>query len=105
VVGGTITFDLGCFFTGPAAVAAATADGEEAFDFYIRNQNPKTYSVPIAGGADVFIVDQVTIVSSQIAAASWPSADSFLPCPGEFCAVWVYVNGGEATGIVEQYLP
>lgn len=105
VSGATITFDLACFFTGDAAVAAATADAAEAFDFYIRNQNPKTYSVPIDGGADVFIVDPVTIEETQISAASWPSGASFVPCPGEFCAVWLYVNGGQATGLVEQYLP
>jgi hypothetical protein len=105
VDGGTITFDLACFFTGAAATEAATADGAEAFDFYIRNQNPKTYSVPIASAASVFYVDPTTIEPTPIGAESWPTADSFLPCPGEYCAVWLYVNGGTATGIVEQYLP
>jgi hypothetical protein len=107
VSGGTITFDLACFFTGDAATAAAQQDGAEAYDFYIRNQNPATYDVPIAQNAEVFIVQDTMdgIQSVQIATANWPSPDSYLVCPGEYCAVWLYVNGGEATGIVEQYLP
>ncbi len=106
VSAGTITFDLACFFTGDAATAAAQQDGAEAFDYYIRNQNPATYQVPIAPNADVFIVEESGgIQSVQIATAQWPSAASFVPCPGQYCAVWLYVNDGQATGIVEQYLP
>lgn len=106
VSGGVITFDLACFFTGDAAVAAATADGEEAFDFYVRNQNPKVYSVPISPTAQVYYVDMITGPEpTPIAVSSWPTADSFTTCPGEYCPVWLYVNGGVATGIVEQYLP
>ena len=106
VADGVITFDLACFFTGPAAVAAATADGEIGFDldFYIRNQNPRVFTVPIDGSAEIWIVDGTTI-ESVLLAGPWPSAGSYLECPGEFCAVWLYVNGGVATGIVEQYLP
>lgn len=107
VSGGVITFDLACFFTGDAATTAAQQDGAEAYDFYIRNQNPATYDVAIAANADVFIVQDTMdgIQSMQIATANWPSPESYIPCPGQYCAVWLYVNGGEATGIVEQYLP
>ena len=42
----------------------------------------------------------------MIPVVGWPpTPGAFLECPGEFCAVWLYVNGGVATGIVEQYLP
>lgn len=108
VGGGRITFDLACFFTGPAAVAAATADGEEAFDFYIRNKVATTFQVPISADARVWYVDMLSgDVSSptEIPLAAWPNPDSFQDCPGEHCSVWLYVNGGRATGIVEQYLP
>jgi hypothetical protein len=106
VGGGTITFDLACFFTGDAAIAAATADGEEAFDFYVRNQNPKVYIVPISPSAQVYYVDMISGPEpTAIALSSWPTADSFTTCPGDYCPVWLYVNGGVATGIVEQYLP
>jgi hypothetical protein len=106
VAGGTISFDLACFFTGDAAAAAATADGEEVFDFYIRNQNPKVYSVPISSSAQVYYVDMITGPDpTPIALSSWPTSASFQSCPSDHCAVWLYVNGGVATGIVEQYLP
>jgi hypothetical protein len=106
VGGGNITFDLACFFTGAAAAAAATEDGEEVFDFYIRNQNPKVYTVPISASAQVWYVDMITGPEpASIPLASWPTSDSYVPCPGDYCAVWLYVNSGAATGIVEQYLP
>jgi hypothetical protein len=108
VGGGTITFDLACFFTGPAAVAAAAADGQEAFDFYIRNKVATTFAVPVAADARVWYIDASSgDVSSptEIPLAAWPHPASFLACPGEYCSVWLYVNGGRATGIVEQYLP
>lgn len=107
VSGGVLTFDLACFFTGAAGVAAATADGEVGYDldFYIRNQNPKTYSVTIAPAAQVWFVDGITVEPQAIAPGDWPTALSYTPCPGDHCSVWLYVNGGVATGIVEQYLP
>lgn len=108
VGGGKITFDLACYFTGPAAVAAAAADGEEAVDFYIRNQNPKVFSVAISPLAQVFYIPEDSedvLAPEPIAVTSWPTPASFLECPGTFCGVWLYVNGGEATGIVEMYQP
>ena len=29
----------------------------------------------------------------------------YIPCPGEFCSVWLYVNNGNVTEVLEQYLP
>jgi hypothetical protein len=108
VAGGAISFDLACFFTGAAGIAAATEDGEIGYDldFYIRNKNPKLYNVPISPSAQVYYVDMTGGPEpAPIALASWPTAASYVPCPGEYCAVWLYVNGGSASGIVEQYLP
>ena len=42
---------------------------------------------------------------TEIPLAAWPHPDSFQACPGEYCSVWLYVNGGQATAVVEQYLP
>lgn len=111
VSGGTITFDLGCFFTGAAADAAANEDygGTDGAEegFHIRNKNPKVFSVTISPTAAVYSVGEAgpTWFPEPIPLASWPSATSWLPCPGDTCAVWLYLNGGTATGIVEQYLP
>lgn len=105
ISGGTLTFDLACFFTGAAAVTAATEDGYEAFDYYIRNKNPKTYSVDLAPGAMAYYVNGSTIELVAVGAGAWPNAASFLACPGEWCSVWLYVNQGKVTELVEQYVP
>jgi hypothetical protein len=104
----TITFDLACFYTGAVAAIKAAEDGEETFDFYIRNLNPKTYPVPIAATARVWYVDMTAddvSIPIEIPLATWPTPSSYLSYPCEYCPVWLYVNDGEATGIVEQYLP
>ena len=86
--------------------SSRTADGAEAFDFYIRNQNPSVYSVPISPSAQVYYMDMVGGPDpTPIALSSWPTSASFQTCPSDHCAVWLYVNGGAATWIDEQYLP
>lgn len=106
--GGQATFDLACFFTGPAAVAAATADGEEAFDFYIRNQNPKTFPVPLDSAGTAYWLDATgDLTPLAVAMTAWPMSapPSYQQCPDDFCSVWLYVNDGTATELIEQYLP
>lgn len=108
---GTITFDLACYFSGAAADAAANADygGTDGAEegFYIRNQNPKVFTVAVSRVAEVYYIDAAgpTWFPEPIPLSSWPSASSWLPCPGETCAVWLYVNGGVATTIREEFLP
>jgi hypothetical protein len=105
---GVITFDLACYFSGDAIAAAAAADGEqdEGFGYYIRNKNPKVFPVPIAPAAEVYWIEggPPPWFPEPLPLASWPSPNSWLPCPGDTCAVWLYVNGGSATGIVEAFL-
>jgi len=106
--GGSVTFDMGCFFTGPAAVDAANADGEEAFDFYIRNQNPMTYSVPVDSSGTAYWLDLTGDLTPQpIPMTDWPVPydPNYQTCPDDFCSVWLYVNGGVVTELIEQYLP
>jgi hypothetical protein len=113
VGGGVITFDLACFFTGSVACDAQIEDGfaanpSECIDFWIRNNVPTTFAVPISPTARVWYVDMVSpdpSVPTEIPLTSWPTPASFQTCPGQYCAVWLYVNGGQATAIVEQYLP
>lgn len=103
---GTLTFDLACFWTGAAAEAKALEDGEEAFDFYIRNMNPRTFPVSIDGSARFWYLDATAdITLIEIPPTQWPHPDSFLNCPAQYCSVWLYVNGGDATALTEQYLP
>lgn len=113
VGGGNIAFDLACFYTGPAACTAQIDDGfvtdpDDCLDFWVRNNVATTFAVPIAAGARVWYVDMTSgDVGSpaEIPLADWPTPDSFQDCPGDYCSVWLYVNDGRATGIVEQYLP
>jgi len=104
----TVIFDLACFYTGGAAVAAAAEDGEEAFDFYIRNENPDTRSVPIDLNGIAHWLDGAGDLTPQaMKMSSWPiiGGTAYQACPGDFCGVWLYVNDGVATELVEQYLP
>ena len=103
-----IDFDLACFYFGDIAWEKAAEVGEEApNDVWIVNQNPKLRSVLVASDATVWsIVGDPTEGHRGVAFTDWPvSPDTYVPCPGEFCGVWLYVNGGVATEIVEQYLP
>jgi hypothetical protein len=105
---GTVTFDLACFWTGAVAEAKALEDGAEAFDFYIRNMNPATYPVPLSGSTRVWYIDASSgdvSMPTEIPVTSWPHPDSVLNCPAQYCSVWLYINGGVATALVEQYLP
>jgi hypothetical protein len=70
---------------------------------------PRTYDVPVAAGADVYFIDfgnPAGLFPEPLPLASWPSPSSFLcSLPFENCLVWLYVNGGAATTIVEQFAP
>jgi len=108
--GGSVTFDLGCFFTGTAGHAAAAADGEVGYDldFYLRNQNPKTFSVPLDPSGTAYWLELTGgAVPLPIAMGAWPMPwdPGYQVCPAEFCSVWLYVNGGVVTELIEQYLP
>ncbi len=104
----SVEFDLGCFFFGDIAWEVAAAAGEEApNDFYIMNSNPALRIVPVAPGTPAWTLGADSSAGLQeIAYEEWPpDGFTYTPCPGEFCSVWLYVNGGEATAVVEQYLP
>ncbi len=103
-----VDFDLACFYFGDIAWDKAAEVGEEApNDVWIVNQNPRIRSVPVAADATVWsITGDPTAGHQPVAFSDWPVApDTYVPCPGEFCGVWLYVNGGVATEIVEQFLP
>ncbi len=103
----SIDFDLACFYSGDAATAQATARGEESpppNDYIITNDTPTLRSVPVAGGAIGHRLD------NNIATFPVPFAD-FITDQGDFqncfqfCLMWLYVNGGEITESVSQYVP
>ena len=104
-----IEFDLACFYFGDIAYTEGAADGEEVNnDLYIRNVNPTLRDVPLVnptvwtlgpfsgGGDEPFAVNYV----------DWPlPGTNYIECPSDWCTVWLYVNDGLITDVVEQYLP
>lgn len=111
-----ITFDMACWFWGEVADEKAAEDGviEDGGTvengYYIRNQNPLTYAAPIGPDATMYFLsaalsDSGSFETFPIAMSDWPGPDQEWPCPGEFCGVWIYVNGGVITDAYEQYRP
>lgn len=101
-----LSFDLACYFTGDAAYAARVADGlpgDSDASEYVRNKNPKLYTVPFWASAEVWSIPSGSGFPQLIPAGSWPRSDGYFACPGAGCPVWLYVNGGMITGLVEQY--
>lgn len=100
--------DLACFWFGDIAYEVGEAAGDEvADDFYISNESNRIRTVPIASGAAVWVIaGDTTEGHSAIPFGDWPSDEStYVQCPGDFCTVWLYVNDGVVTDIVEQYIP
>ena len=104
----TLVFDLACFWTGTAAAERATEDGEEVFDFYIRNENPDTRTLQRDPAGTAYWLDASgDLTPKAIPMSDWPvtTGSPYQECPGDNCAAWVYINGGVVTELVEQYLP
>jgi len=102
-----LTFDLACWFSGPAAEQAAAEDGQESpppNDYYVRNVNATVRTVPAAAGAEVewlpntgdpttaTTVDYVTWLAER-------ESRDFQP------GVWLTVADGMVTFVEEQYVP
>jgi hypothetical protein len=106
--GATIEFDLACFFFGDIAYEKGAEAGEEvANDYFVSNVNPTLRSIGIEGGVPVYEIDATQPDQFlTVSFADWPLDPSgYIACPDPFCGVWLYVNGGAVTEIVEQYVP
>ena len=61
------------------------------------------------GGEDPFVwttAGDPTEGHSSISFDEWPQEGiTYVECPGDFCGVWLYLNDGLITEIVEQYTP
>jgi hypothetical protein len=105
----TIVLDLACFYFGAAAEVAAERDGEEANnDYYISNRNSRLRRAPLADDIRVHAVNPGSAPSNSIrpvSLESWLRPGEGKVCPGDFCIVWLFINNGRITEIMEQYLP
>ncbi|MEN8040417.1 MAG: hypothetical protein ABFR95_02840 [Actinomycetota bacterium] len=103
----SLQFDLACWYFGDLAWEIADTYGDTAEnDYYIVNQNPTLRTVPVASGAVVHHIDPASIGHDPISYPDWLLEPAgYLTCPFDFCPLWLYVNDGEITEILEQYVP
>lgn len=102
-----LTFDLACLWFGDAAWEAAAEDGEEApNDVYIRNENPALRTVVLEPDTPTHRVDWTGALELVITTwADWPSFHGTGGSCPDWCPVWLIVDQGVVTDVVEQYLP
>jgi hypothetical protein len=102
-----VSFDLACWFSGPAAEQAAAEDGEESpppNDYYVRNVNAMVRAVPVAAVAEVSWLPNTgdPTTATTVDYATWlAQRDSRDFQPG----VWLTVTDGSVTFIEEQFVP
>jgi hypothetical protein len=101
-----IDFDLACFYTGDAAYAAAAARGEEQppSDFLVVNDAHATRRVEMSADAVAYRfgatgLERTTFADLRV------NPGTYQTCPGEWCAVWLFVEDGRANELQPQYLP
>ena len=102
-----IDFDLACFYFGDIAYTEGAADGEEVNnDYYVRNVNPTLRTIPVAPSVMVYEIDAGSIGFLNVPFSGWPvDPSAYISCPSSSCNVWLFVNGGNVTEILEQYTP
>jgi hypothetical protein len=117
VPGRTVTVDVIQFLTGDEAIAAyredtpEDPDGDPPNDYFIRNDNPRLRTLPVAADVTVAVVR----LGEPSGAGSVPSTFEDLPAhldeqpPAEgrlaWNPYWLTVEDGEVVAIDEQYLP
>jgi len=102
----TLTFDMACLYSGNAAYAEAGFDNYQITgSLYIRNNTPRTFFALVNANVLVHRLNE-SASFEQSDFEAWRAPDShYQQCPGNNCRVWLYVNDGEVTEIVEQYFP
>jgi hypothetical protein len=100
VSGGSFEFDLMCFAPRPVGETEEYGIGE------ITNSNPTLRTVPVDAAAPVYVVDMAMNWVQQPYSAWHVDTGAVSGCPLQWCsAVWLYVNGGEATEIMVIWTP
>lgn len=100
-----IEFDLACWFSGDAAVAAAAEDGEEPplNDYYVRNHNERTRELSVAADATVTFYPRGDPESDE--EGDFDTWVALLEDRGTWFGVWIEVGSGQVVSITEQWLP
>jgi len=111
-VGGKVLLrvDPALFLTGISAEVAASDDGTEAYDFYIRNSDHKLVTFTLGAGAKIWVVSnkngqlsksEVAIETLELIAKGKKPAGGYSPSFGW----WLTVKGDTVTGLFQQYTP
>jgi hypothetical protein len=112
----SIDLDLVCFFVGDAAAQAADEDGtDETDDYYVRNSNPRTFSIEFPPGTapasctgfdpEPFactVNDVLTLYrTTDTTGTSVLDGHELFPFP----LVWVHIAGTTGDYLYMQYTP
>lgn len=102
-----IDFDLSCFSFGDIAYDEGALDGEEVNnDYYVRNANPTLRTISIDPAVTVYEIEAGSTGHLDMPFSAWPvDPSAYLACPSNWCGVWLFINGGNVTEILEQYVP
>jgi len=108
-----IDLDPACFYWRAPAAREAAARNQESpppNDFFIANDSKNVRRILVAPDAAAVRVTHTKdggVTMNDVTTYRGLLADSgtYIDCPGEFCGVWVFVNGGIATEVTMQYLP
>lgn len=113
-----VAFDLAVWFSGPDANRAAAEDGETEIpvpnDFYIRNDSPKVFTVPVSRDLAVTSIwfeypdDQdlepdLISYGDLLAALAAPAEDRLAVL--RFDPWWISIEDGKVVRLDEQYVP
>ena len=101
-----ISFDLACWYTGEAAVAASAEDGEESpppNDYYVRNENTQLRLLGVSAATPVTWYPSGD--PNDAVAGTYADWTVFLDGQEFRNAVWVTIASGTVTEIEEQWVP
>jgi len=111
----SVSADYAQYLTGPAAIAAATAHGDESpppNDYYVVNDSTKLRTLPVKAGISVKLVSKpdgtMDVNTYSVPLATWagyyasPTATTGSITGAGY---WLTVKSGVVIGIEEQYVP
>lgn len=117
----SIFLDLACFWTGERANEVALANGETDVpvpnDYYISNVSNRLRELTVDPDVPVVHLDYTSADVDDphvvIRFDQWGAQADYLDCDfsdpepdvAPFCPVWLYINSGVVTEVVEQYVP
>lgn len=97
------------FLTGEAAEKAAQEDGQEAYDYYVRNQNTRLRTLTVAPNVRVFVN---TLAAGQSGNSAKDTEITLAKLKSYFQSgeaqkrvFYVTLSGHRVVRINEQYLP